>query len=123
MTEIGLMLIPFSVNLLAWMIFRADSIAHGWEYLLGLFSWGTGIEFHRPTTLVLAGIAFLILHDWWHEQDERNPISKLPFTLSPALKDRISQRIVDGVVLGTLFTFILVIASRQEAQSFIYFAF
>ena len=105
--DLRLMALPIGVNLLAWIFFRAASVAHGWEYISAMTRWNSvhQVIFHHYA--LTTGLAVLII-DWVHQDDERNPLSRFPnwlrWTLYPLI-------------------FWFVLRNLANPSSFIYFQF
>ena len=105
--DLLLMTIPIGVNLLAWIFFRADSVAHGWEYLSAMAPWKSPNIILYETSALIAGISVIAI-DWFHQTAERNPLSNFPRFMR--------------LVLYLIFAW-LILKNLANPSSFIYFQF
>ncbi len=108
--ELGQMAITFFITLIAWVFFRADNVAHAFDYLKGtfnasLFSW---VEIF-PTTILGLLAVFLVIE--WLGRSYEYAIENVDFMKRPV---RWSFYVV-LIIIMFLFT--------GEEQEFIYFQF
>ena len=105
--DLGLMAIPIGVNLLAWIFFRADSVTHGWAYLVAMAPWKSPNIILYESSALIAGMSVIAV-DWFHQTEERNPLSNFPKLLR--------------LTLYFIFTW-LILKNLANPSSFIYFQF
>ncbi|MDA8696126.1 MBOAT family protein [Flavobacteriales bacterium] len=105
--ELRLMALPIGVNLIAWIFFRADSITHGWDYISAMTRWNSIHQVIFDHCALAAGFVVLII-DWVHQNDERNPLSRFPYW-------------VRWTLYPLIFWFVL--RNLANPSSFIYFQF
>ena len=109
--EFGGMLLTFFLTVIAWVFFRAESVAHAWSYLTTMFS---NSLFYSPQKLpleVLALIVVFLLVEWLGRSEE--------FALSNLDKktSAVGRYAIYYAILICLFYF------SGEPQAFIYFQF
>lgn len=112
--EAGQMLLTFVLVVIGWIIFRAESITQAWEYLGGMWQWGTlkaSYRFFTQSDVATIGwLIVLMLVVEWVQRNRLHGLFRLP-TNTP---------IRWGIyVLVTLITLL----SIEQAQTFIYFQF
>ena len=112
--EAGQMLLTFVLVVIGWIIFRAESITQAWEYLGGMWQWGTlkaSYRFFTQSDVATTGwLIVLMLVVEWVQRNRLHGLFRLP-TNTP---------IRWGVyVLVALITLL----SIEQAQTFIYFQF
>ena len=114
--EFFAMAATFSLTVLAWVFFRAESLQHAFEYLLGMFSPSLfempsfyGIE--KAFTTVLLVCLFVIAE--WFGREQPYAIANLGINLKRPLRWS----------LYILLVFITIIFMRTEESAFIYFQF
>jgi alginate O-acetyltransferase complex protein AlgI len=74
--ELSFMLLTFGLTVIAWIIFRADSITHAWSYLSGIISSSIfTIPEVRPRPIILLIIVFMIIE--WVGREEQYAIAIL----------------------------------------------
>ena len=101
------MAIPIGVNLLAWIFFRADSVTHGWAYLVAMAPWKSPNIVLYESSALIAGMSVIAI-DWFHHTEERNPLSNFPKLLR--------------LTLYFIFAW-LILKNLANPSSFIYFQF
>ncbi len=112
--EAGQMLLTFVLVVIGWIIFRAESITQAWEYLGGMWQWGTlkaSYRFFTQSDVATTGwLIVLMLVVEWVQRNRLHGLFRLP----------INTPIRWGIyVLVALITLL----SIEQAQTFIYFQF
>lgn len=110
-SEVGNMLVTFTLTVLAWIFFRADSVGQAIDYLLNIFS---TTLFNTPETipsLTLCLLLIFIIIEWWGRRGQYaleriNLFSRQPIRWSVYL------------LLA-----LMVVAFAGKQQEFIYFQF
>ena len=69
------MIFTFFLVVIGWIIFRADSMGQAWEYICGMWQWGTLKAFYRffvqdGVWQVSAGILFMMFVEWINRKRE-----------------------------------------------------
>lgn len=109
--EAGQMVLTFFLAAIGWIIFRAESIGQGWEYVCGIANKSL---FAIPNAKGLTGlflcVIFMLIVEWVHREKE------YPFTLF-FLKKSVARFAVYFVLLFMVFAF------GGHAVNFIYFQF
>ncbi|MCB0804354.1 MAG: MBOAT family protein [Bacteroidales bacterium] len=109
------MAITFSLTVLAWIFFRAESMGHAFSYIAGIFNeslfYEPQFQFRTGALKTIVLILFLLSIEWAGRRDE-HPLARLGF----AWKRPFRWAMYYGIVI-----LILSFAGRQ--QQFIYFQF
>ena len=113
--ECGQMLLTFILVVVGWIIFRAETIGQAWEYICGLFQWGTikaSYRFFlwpecRKRSLL---IVFMLLVEWMQRREEHG------LFLHPDTP-RVFRYFIYSVVV------LLIVFYTGTNQTFIYFNF
>ncbi len=104
--------VTFSLTLLAWVFFRAESLPHAFSYLAGIFSTSLFSPLQvRPSILVVGLCSVLIVVEWLQREKEH----ALQFHHLPVLRP-----LRWGYYYGLLFA---ILRWGGEQQEFIYFQF
>lgn len=69
------MIFTFFLVVIGWIIFRSDSIGHAWEYICGMWQWGTLKAIYRffvqdGVRQVSAGVLFMVFVEWINRKRE-----------------------------------------------------
>jgi alginate O-acetyltransferase complex protein AlgI len=111
------MFFTFSLTVLAWVFFRAESIDHAIQFLNGIFSESLfsnltlKIDVHLITTMLFIGIFILV------EWNSRNKEFALEFNNEDSLPKLIFRKVCYLALIFSIFTF------GGGVQDFIYFQF
>lgn len=108
--EFGQMVFTFFITLIAWVFFRADSIAHAFSYLQNMFTTTLLSELEIFPITILGLVLFFIFVEWFGRGGEY-AIEKIDFVNKPL---RWSFYIL---------LIILMFSFTGEEQQFIYFQF
>jgi len=108
--ELGQMAVTFFITLIAWVFFRADNVAHAFDYLKGTFSTSLFSWVQIFPTTILGLLGFFLVVEWLGRSNEY-AIEKVDFMKRPL---RWGFYII-LIILMFLFT--------GEEQEFIYFQF
>lgn len=107
--ELIQMLSTFAITCLAWIFFRAESIEQACNYIIKMFSMGTG-DIPSKYLEVLPLLALLIIIEWVKRKE-----------LHPLVID-IHPRIIHWIIY-ILMSIMIIVYSSSEEMSFIYFQF
>ena len=112
--EAGQMLLTFVLVVIGWIIFRAESITQAWEYLGGMWQWGTlkaSYRFFTQSDVATTGwlIVLMLVVEWV----QRNKLH--------AMQLPVTYRIINWLLYIALITIILFYGG--QAETFIYFQF
>ncbi len=108
-------LITFSLTVLAWVFFRADSVGAALHFLKGIFSFSF---FSIPNVNDLKGVAtvlglvFVFLLIEWNGRENKYAIEKLFFSRRPIVRFAFYYAII-----------LAIIGFTGKSQDFIYFQF
>lgn len=109
--EFGQITVTFFLTLLAWVFFRAENVAHGFEYIKGIFSTSLfQIPGILPIGLVMSILVFLTI-EWFGRQDQ--------YAIEKTLWNRPKLMRWSFYVLLVF----CIIANIDNQQDFIYFQF
>jgi len=108
--ELGQMAVTFFITLIAWVFFRADNVAHAFDYLKGTFSTSLFSWVQIFPTTILGLLGFFLVVEWLGRSNEY-AIEKVDFMKRPL-------RWGFYIIL-----IILMFAFTGEEQEFIYFQF
>lgn len=115
----------FALTLIAWVYFRAESVAQGTDYLIHLFSdiytkdavvKTYNFIYWEGVYLTLAGVAFLMFFEWLGRNQQHG------LTLAK-LEGRGAVPTISRYVLYVAIIITTVVAMPNEASTFIYFQF
>lgn len=111
-TELFKMGFTFGLTVIAWVIFRAESLKHAWSYLNGLFSSSLfSLPTFRPVNLFVLIIFFILLE--WNGRRQLYAIESFLIKQSKMLKWPFYM-----LLIALVFIF-----SSDTQQEFIYFQF
>ena len=112
--EAGKMLVTFFLAVIGWIIFRAESIGHAWEYVCGLFNkslftipWLDNRHYYVPVVL---SVVVMLVVEWLQREREH------AFDLN-GIKSHVLKFGIYYMMLVVLFWF------GGQAENFIYFQF
>ncbi|PQV47281.1 D-alanyl-lipoteichoic acid acyltransferase DltB (MBOAT superfamily) [Jejuia pallidilutea] len=104
--------VTFSLTVIAWVFFRAETIAHAFSYLKELFTASLfSIPIIRPSNILVLIVFFIIIE--WLGRRQKYAIQTLMFNTSKPLRWSFYM-----VLVALVFIF-----SNQSQQEFIYFQF
>lgn len=108
------MLITFGMTLIAWVFFRANSLAHAFSYLAGIFSKSifTVPYFGNSKTLVTIFLIFLFIIIEWFGREEQYAIANIGLSWQRPLRWAFYYSIA-----------VVILLSIGGEQQFIYFQF
>lgn len=110
--EVFQMTITFYLTTLAWVFFRAENMAHAWDYIKGIFSFSfLSLPEVRPTNLLVLLVFFIIVE--WIGRCQHYAIEVLLLK-----KPRLLKWIFYSFLMALIFIF-----SGESQQTFIYFQF
>ncbi|PWH82800.1 membrane-bound O-acyltransferase family protein [Algibacter marinivivus] len=110
--EVFQMAITFCLTTLAWVFFRAENMAHAWDYIKGIFSFSfLSLPEVRPTNLLVLLVFFIIVE--WIGRCQHYAIEVLLLK-----KPRLLKWIFYSFLMALIFIF-----SGESQQTFIYFQF
>ena len=115
LNELFKVLVTFSLTVLAWIFFRAESVAHAWAFLTGIFtkSLFSVPEFQgRHTALVTAYLIVIFIIVEWIGRENKYAIEKLGTTWKRPLR----WMLYLGIVMAIFFF-------MGKQHTFIYFQF
>ena len=112
--EAGQMLLTFVLVVIGWIIFRAESITQAWEYLGGMWQWGTlkaSYRFFTQSDVATTGwlIVLMLVVEWV----QRNKLH--------AMQLPVTYRIINW--LFYIASIAIILFYRVQAVTFIYFQF
>ena len=108
--EFGQMALTFFITLIAWVFFRADSVAHAISYLQNMFTVSLFSKFEVFPSTILALVLFFIIVEWLGRSGEY-AIEKVDFMKKPI------RWAFYVLIIVLMFSF------TGEEQQFIYFQF
>ncbi len=115
LNELFKVLVTFSLTVLAWIFFRAESVAHAWAFLAGIFtkSLFSVPEFYgRHTAFVTAYLIVIFIIVEWIGRENKYAIEKLGTTWKRPLR----WMLYLGIVMAIFFF-------MGKQHTFIYFQF
>ncbi len=115
LNELFKVLVTFSLTVLAWIFFRAESVAHAWAFLTGIFtkSLFSVPEFYgRHTAFVTAYLIVIFIIVEWIGRENKYAIEKLGTTWKRPLR----WMLYLGIVMAIFFF-------MGKQHTFIYFQF
>ena len=114
--EIFQILLTFLLVVIGWIIFRSESISQAWDYICGMWQWGTlkasyRFFFQHGIRSISSVVLIMLIVEWLNRRNDHG-----------LCIDMIKSPIVRyGIYITIVFTLILVF--KSEPSQFIYFQF
>ena len=114
--EIFQILLTFFLVAIGWIIFRSESISQAWEYICGMWQWGTlkasyCFFFQHGIRSISSVILIMIIIEWLNRRNEHG-----------LCIDMIKSPIVRYCIYITI-VFAIILVFKSEPSQFIYFQF
>lgn len=115
-SEMVRIVFTFFIVVIGWIIFRAESVGHAWNYICGMWQWGTlraSYNFFIQHDIMSrsAGVIIMVLVEWLNRQNGHG-----------LCLDRVKCPVIRYGIYITMII-VLMISFKSEPSQFIYFQF